>query len=135
MISNVLLGTQDLSRAEKFYDQLLALFEAEQSLRNERSILWTSPHSPVGIALCLPFDGEAASCGNGAMVQWCNGAMVGLKATSITQLKQVYQTALALGGQCEGPPGERKPGVHAAYFRDLDGNKFGVFYRTLIKES
>ena len=121
MISNVLLGTQDLARAEKFYDQLLALFEAEQSLRNERSILWTSPHSPVGIALCLPFDGEAASCGN--------GAMVGLKATSITQLKQVYQTALALGGQCEGPPGERKPGVHAAYFRDLDGNKFGVFHR------
>jgi predicted lactoylglutathione lyase len=34
-----------------------------------------------------------------------------------------HAKAIELGGSCEGPPGERMPGVYFAYFRDLDGNK------------
>lgn len=119
MLTNVLLGTDDLPRAERFYDALLSLFGARQAIRNERSILWRSGPDAVGIALCTPHDGRPATHGN--------GAMVGLRAHSPDHLVRVYETAIALGGTCEGPPGERRPGVHAAYFRDPDGNKFGIF--------
>lgn len=120
MLTNVLLGTNDLVRSESFYDALLALFDAKQVMKNERSILWKTRDDAVGIAVCLPFDGAPATHGN--------GAMVGLKARSIGHLVDLYETALRLGGSCEGAPGERRPGVHAAYFRDPDRNKFGIFF-------
>lgn len=120
MLTNVLLGTNDLVRAESFYDALLARFGAKQVMKNARSILWKSNDDTVGIAVCLPYDGGPATHGN--------GAMVGLKARSIEHLVDIHETALRLGGSCEGAPGERRPGVHAAYFRDPDRNKFGIFF-------
>lgn len=120
MLTNVILGTNDLGKAEKFYDALLSLFGATQAMKNDRSILWKPRDGGSGIAVCTPHDGLLATNGN--------GSMVGLKASSLSELITIYETALKLGGTCEGPPGERKPGVHAAYFRDLDRNKFGVFY-------
>ena len=120
MITNILLGTHDLRRAEVFYNELLAEFGARQVMKNARSILWKTPDSPVGIALCLPFDGQPASSGN--------GTMIGLKGQSAQNVTDIYNKAIGLGASCEGPPGERRPGVFAAYFRDPDGNKFGLFY-------
>ena len=120
MLTNVILGTNDLGKAEAFYDELLALFGATKVMKNERSILWKPGDGGSGIAVCTPFDGASATSGN--------GAMVGLKAKSLDELVTIYETALRLGGSCEGPPGERRSGVHAAYFRDLDRNKFGVFH-------
>lgn len=120
MLTNVILGSNDLERSATFYDGLLALFDARQVMRNERSILWKGPDDGVGLAVCSPYDGQPASHGN--------GSMVGLRAHSIDDVARIHGTALRLGGRCEGPPGERRPGVHAAYFRDPDGNKFGVFH-------
>ena len=120
MVTNIILGTNDLVKAEQFYDALLFMFDAKQTIKNDRSILWKSENNSVGIAVCLPYDELPASSGN--------GCMVGLKAESVEHLKNVYQTALKLGGSCEGEPGERSPGVYAAYFRDPDHNKFGIFY-------
>jgi len=120
MLTNIILGTNDLKRAETFYDSLLSLFGATQTMKNERSILWKSRDSDVGIAVCTPHDQQPATNGN--------GAMVGLRADSLDSLTSIHETALRLGGTCEGAPGERRPGVYAAYFRDLDRNKFGVFY-------
>jgi catechol 2,3-dioxygenase-like lactoylglutathione lyase family enzyme len=120
MLTNVILGTNDLLKAEAFYDALLALFGAKQTMKNERSILWKPINGSTGIAVCAPYDGQPATSGN--------GSMVGLKVESLDELNTVYETALRLGGTCEGPPGERRPGVYAAYFRDLDKNKFGVFF-------
>lgn len=120
MLTNVVLGTNDLSKAEAFYDNLLALFGAQQVMKNARCILWKPGDGGSGIAVCTPYDAQLATSGN--------GAMVGLRADSMSKLVTIYETALRLGGTCEGPPGERRPGTHAAYFRDLDQNKFGVFY-------
>ncbi|GAB6261195.1 VOC family protein [Photobacterium sp. CCB-ST2H9] len=119
MVSNILLGTNDIARSEAFYDALLALFDATKTMKTKRSVLWQTKNDSVGIAVCLPHDGEMATNGN--------GTMVGLKANSTDMVKKVYLTALELGGTDEGEPGERKPGVFAAYFRDPDNNKFGVF--------
>ncbi|RYV01725.1 glyoxalase [Shewanella sp. OPT22] len=120
MISNVLLGTDDLAKAERFYNELLTHFEAQLCQRTDRAILWKAKAFPVGIAVCIPHNGKAASNGN--------GNMIGLKADSRSMVDEIYATALALGGTCDGKPGERKQGVYAAYFRDLDKHKFGVFY-------
>ncbi|WP_242101588.1 VOC family protein [Lysobacter sp. M2-1] len=120
MLTNVILGTNDLDRAEVFYDALLALFGARQVMKNDRSILWKPGDGGSGIAVCTPHDGQPATHGN--------GTMVGLRAGSLGELTRIYETALRLGGSCDGAPGERKPGVHAAYFRDPDKNKFGVFF-------
>ncbi|MDO6708625.1 VOC family protein [Photobacterium sp. 1_MG-2023] len=120
MISNILLGTNNIHRSEAFYDTLLALFGARKTMKTDRSILWQTENDSVGIAVCLPYDSQAATSGN--------GNMVGLKANSEAMVREVYQTALSLGGTCEGEPGERKPGVFAAYFRDPEQHKFGVFY-------
>jgi hypothetical protein len=125
MIRNVILGTNNLAKAEVFYDSLLLLFDATQVMRNERSILWKPKDGGVGIAICTPYNQQLATNGN--------GTMVGLQATSLEHLVTVYEAALRLGGTCEGPPGERRPGIHAAYFRDLDWNKFGIFYVQAVK--
>lgn len=120
MITNIILGTNNLNQAETFYDSLLSLFGAKQTKRNERSILWKSEEKGVGIAICTPHNKDPATHGN--------GTMVGLSADSVEKVTQVYEKALELGGSCAGKPGERVPGIHAAYFRDLDQNKFGVFF-------
>jgi len=68
MLTNALLGTNDLDRAEQFYDRLLALFGATKTMRTERSILWKPADGGVGIAVCVPFDGAPATHGNGSML-------------------------------------------------------------------
>ncbi|MEI8593280.1 VOC family protein [Photobacterium sp. Hal280] len=120
MISNVLLGTNDLPRAERFYDALLVLFGAKKTMKTERSVLWQTHNESVGIAICTPHNGQAATSGN--------GSMIGLQANSADMVTAIYQKALELGGTDAGEPGERKPGVFAAYFRDPDDNKLGVFF-------
>ena len=120
MISNVLLGTNNIEKSEIFYDEILAFFGAKQVMKNDNAILWKSNDCSVGIAICTPHDKLSASNGN--------GVMVGLKAETIEMVIRVYEAAIRLGGTCAGKPGERKAGVFAAYFRDLDQNKFGLFY-------
>jgi predicted lactoylglutathione lyase len=67
----------------------------------------------------MPFDGKPATVGNGGMVS--------LGAANADQVKALHAKCLALGGTCEGPPGDRGGGFYAAYFRDLDGNKLGAY--------
>ena len=71
------------------------------------------------LGVTLPFDGEDASVGNGVMVAFSAG--------SAAAVDQVHAAALAAGGICEGPPGQRMDNFYGAYFRDLDGNKLCVF--------
>jgi predicted lactoylglutathione lyase len=50
--------------------------------------------------------------------------MVSFDVGSKEKVDSLYAKALALGGTSEGPPGPRGETLYAAYFRDLDGNKF-----------
>ncbi len=119
MIGYVTLGTNDLDRAAAFYDQLLAAFGAERFMENERLVAWTAGQDRPGIGVCKPFDGNAASVGN--------GMMVALPASGPDQVKALHAQALALGGSDEGAPGPRFGQFYAGYFRDLDGNKLCAF--------
>lgn len=115
MISYVTLGTNDLERASAFYDALLAEMGASRMMQNERMVLWaTQPGAPM-LAVCTPYDTQAASAGN--------GTMVALAAADPETAARVHAKALELGGSDEGAPGARGQGFYGAYFRDLDGNK------------
>ncbi len=123
MIGYVTLGTNDLERGAKFYDELLATIGAGRFMEMETFIAWAvSPTSP-GISITTPFDGNPATVGN--------GVMVALMVDSTDKVDAVYNKAIELGAQDEGPAGPRgDTGFYAGYFRDLDGNKLNVFCMT-----
>jgi catechol 2,3-dioxygenase-like lactoylglutathione lyase family enzyme len=119
MIGYVTLGTNDLARAAKFYDALLAEIGAKRMLEAETFISLSAGNGSPGLGVIKPFDGKAATPGN--------GTMVALAVDSQAKVKALYDKAMKLGATDEGPPGLRWGTFYAAYFRDLDGNKLCVF--------
>ena len=119
MIGYVTLGTNDLARAEKFYDGLLAELGGKRVMANERMRFYgAGPGQPL-IVICKPFDGGKATAGN--------GTMLALNAGSKEAVDRVYKKAIALGASDEGAPGPRGGAFYGGYFRDLDGNKLVAF--------
>ena len=120
MIGYVTLGTADMDRGAAFYDAVAKVLGFGRMMDEETFIAWGDFESPgAGLSITKPFDGNAASVGN--------GTMVALNAKDPAQVDEVYATAIAQGGTCEGKPGDRGGGFYAAYFRDLDGNKLNAF--------
>lgn len=120
MISHFNLGTNDLQKAEYFYDELLTLINGQQAYKSDRTVLYSFGEGSSKLAVNTPFDGQPATVGN--------GSMIALSAVDVAQVDSVYAKAMALGAHCEGEPGERLEGrLYAAYFRDPDGNKIGIF--------
>jgi catechol 2,3-dioxygenase-like lactoylglutathione lyase family enzyme len=118
MIGYVTLGTNDFDRAAKFYDDLFAALGAKRTMDFGTFIVWGTGRGP-GVALTKPYDGKAATVGN--------GVMVALAAKSKEQVDALYNKAISLGATDEGKPGPRGDNFYAGYFRDLDGNKLNVF--------
>ncbi|MEQ1542304.1 MAG: VOC family protein [Novosphingobium sp.] len=119
MIGYVTLGTNDLPRAAKFYDALAAELGTGRMMEYETFIAWGTPGGGAGIGLTKPFDGQAATVGNGVMAAF--------EARDQAQVDRLYQIAIENGGTDEGAPGPRGEGFYAGYFRDPDGNKLNAF--------
>jgi hypothetical protein len=98
---------------------LLAEVGGKRQMETERFISWSAGPTSPGIGVIKPFDGKAATVGN--------GMMVALMCDSPSKVKAIYDKAIKLGGKDEGPPGLRWGNFYAAYFRDLDGNKLNAF--------
>lgn len=120
MIGYVTVGTNDLERAAKFYDALLAEAGAGRAMENERFVAWSSGAGTPMLLVIKPQDGGPATSGN--------GVMVALACESEDKINTLHAKALELGGTDEGAPGPRGDGFYGAYFRDLDGNKL-VFFK------
>lgn len=119
MLGYITLGTNDLERAAKFYDAIAAELGTSRMMEWPGAIAWGTPGGSAGIGITKPFNGEAATVGN--------GVMAALEASSQEQIHRLHEIALANGGTCEGPPGPRGDSFYAAYFRDPDGNKLNAF--------
>ncbi len=119
MIGYTTLGTNDLPRAAAFYDALFGAMGIKRMMDFGRGIAWGSSMNAPGFGVMIPFDGQAASHGN--------GTMVALVVDSKEKVDALYHQAIELGATDEGPPGPRGEGFYAAYFRDLDGNKLNFF--------
>ena len=120
MIGYTTIGTNDFERAAAFYDALLGEVGAKRALEMDRFILWMNDAGHGGVAIAKPFDGSAATVGN--------GVMLGIACNSREQADQIHAKAMELGCNCEGAPGQRMDGFYAGYFRDLEGNKLSAYY-------
>lgn len=122
MIGYVTLGTNDLQRAAKFYDEIAKEMGVGRMMEFETFIAWGKPGGGAGIGLTKPYDGKAATVGN--------GVMVALECKDPAHVDRVYARAMALGAPDEGKAGPRGEGFYAGYFRDPDGNKLNAYCMT-----
>ena len=120
MIGYVTIGTNDFDRALQFYDDLFASVGTERLWKHGTMAAWGPSRDEPAFCITSPYDGNAASVGN--------GVMIALKVGSSDEVDALHAKALALGGTDEGAPGPRgKSGFYGGYFRDLDGNKLNAY--------
>src|ERR1700690_586608 len=108
MFTYVCLGTNDLPRAAKFYDAILAVLGIRRCDTSGEPdwqgwIGWGryENHGAQEKALWVgkPFNGRAATSGN--------GTMVALRAHTWQQVDDFHAAAISNGGTSEGAPGLR----------------------------
>ena len=117
------LGTNDLSRAARFYDAALAPLGLIRRASEDTELGYgLAEDRRTRLWITLPFDGKPATVGN--------GSMPALVAPSQDAVKAFHKAALAHGGTDEGAPGLRPhgPAFYAAYVRDPDGNKLSAVH-------
>jgi catechol 2,3-dioxygenase-like lactoylglutathione lyase family enzyme len=124
MFSHVHIGVTDFDRAFRFYSPIMEVLRLSLKFRDDDKPWagWVAADAPRPLFLIgTPFDGNAASPGN--------GQMTALLAHDRDTVDRCHAIALSNGGQCDGPPGLRPhyhPHYYGAYFRDPDGNKICV---------
>ena len=117
MIGYTTLGVTDLDAAKIFYTELLGAKVLVDVGR--LAMIGTSMKAPK-VAICLPYDGNAPTPGNGVMVAFPGGSKEGAAA--------MHAKALTLGATCDGEPGQRMEGqFYGGYVKDPDGNKLCFF--------
>jgi catechol 2,3-dioxygenase-like lactoylglutathione lyase family enzyme len=129
MFSHITLGTNNIERAAKFYDAVLAPLGLGQSVvepvGGPVSRCWiASDHLLPRFYIYEPFDRAEASVGNGTMVAF--------GATSNTAVDNAHEAGLLAGGVDAGEPGPRPhygDEYYGAYLHDPDENKIHVVHR------
>lgn len=124
MLSHIFIGINDFQRAFAFYSGVME--ELGLMLKFSDADKFWAGWMQSGVARPLflighPYDGEAASPGN--------GQMVALLAPDRPAVDRCYKRAIASGGTDEGGPGLRPwyhPDYYGAYVRDPDGNKLCI---------
>jgi len=124
MIGYVTLGSNDLAKSREFYDSLMPVVGGKRIMEfGDNFTMYGTGMGKPGLAVCKPYNGDAALAGN--------GNMAALVMDSRAKVDAIHARAMELGGSCEGPPGlrgeEGPQAFYGAYFRDLDGNKLAAF--------
>lgn len=122
MIGYQMVGTNNFDKAAQFYDALLGEMGAKRFMNEESFIAWAVDPSKPAFSIGKPYDGNAASIGNGVMTAFA--------CENPAQVDSLYAKAIELGAADEGPAGPRGDSFYAGYCRDLDGNKFNFFCMT-----
>ncbi len=122
MIGYTTIGSTNLEKSLAFYDELLAMVGGKQLMGLERIKFYGTEEGGAMLAVCLPADGEAQSCGNGQMVAISGGSAEGAQA--------LYNKAIELGATDAGAPGQRVSFFYGAYVTDPDGNKLCFYHMT-----
>ena len=121
MFLYITLGTNDLDRATRFYDPVMATLGLIRARTEPDEIGYAAPDAArCRLWVTRPYDGNPATVGN--------GSMPALVADSHAAVDAFHAAALAHGGTDEGAPGLRPhgPSFYACYVRDPDGNKLSA---------
>lgn len=110
MIHHVSVGSNDIKRAQAFYDPLMALL----GYRNIRDHAHSLDYgiTEVEFSVETPVDGAPATAGNGVHICF--------EAADREAVREFHRLGLELGGTDEGAPGLRP---------NYDGNYYGAFVR------
>jgi len=123
MFSHIMIGTNDLDRAKKFYDSVLGTLGVGPAVVDGHRIFYITPKGIFSVS--KPIDGKPATAGN--------GGTIGFAAASSEQADAWHKAGIAAGGTtCEDPPGVRSGNsgkMYLAYLRDPDGNKLCALHR------
>jgi catechol 2,3-dioxygenase-like lactoylglutathione lyase family enzyme len=117
VFSHVTLGTNDIEKAEAFYDAVMTVLGHPVLFKGGGVAAYGEPAGEK-VFILPPFDKQVANSGNGVHVAF--------KVDSRATVDAFHTAALANGGTDEGPPGLRAyyhPNYYGAYVRDPDGNK------------
>ena len=120
MIGFVMIGTNDLNKAIKFYDILLETIDLKRVITNEKYIGYSPKEKTGNIEFYVtnPVNKKKATYGNGTQISFV------LKSKEAVD--KFYNLGIKLGGKDGGAPGVRS-GDYYCYIRDLDGNKICSF--------
>jgi catechol 2,3-dioxygenase-like lactoylglutathione lyase family enzyme len=123
MFSHIMIGTNDLDRAKKFYDSVLGTLGVGPAVVDGHRIFYITPKGIFSVS--KPIDGKPATA--------ANGGTIGFAAASSAQADAWHAAGIAAGGTtCEDPPGVRSGNsgkMYLAYLRDPDGNKLCALHR------
>lgn len=128
MFNHVMVGTNDIDRAKRFYDAVLGTLGVGEPVRHISPTGHTRlfyRHNGGTLGITQPLNNQPASP--------ANGGTLGFKCTSPEQVKLFHDVAVANGGKSiEDPPGLRENdmgAMHLSYVLDPDGNKLNALYR------
>ena len=120
MIGYTMVGVKDIGKSAAFYDKVLGTMGATRKMEYEKFILWNDAADHPSFSICIPYDGNEATVGNGSMIAF--------PVKSEEMVHKVYDCAIKNGATSEGEPGMRDGGYYIGYFRDLDGNKLAAYH-------
>jgi catechol 2,3-dioxygenase-like lactoylglutathione lyase family enzyme len=116
MLHHVSLGTNDVVRAQKFYDPVLKTIGLKLIKQSPESLDYGS--TQIEFSLEMPSDKKAATAGNGTHIAFA--------ADSRKSVDAFHRAALENGGTDAGAPGlrpEYDANYYGAFVLDPDGNK------------
>ena len=127
MIGYITVGADNVPLAERFYSAFLPSLGYSLDVSPE-GLSYSLPgtpaenHQPADFYVKPPYDGQAASVGNGTMVAF--------QVTVQSLVAELHAAALVAGGRNEGSPGfrsEYSAHFYVGYLRDPQGNKIALF--------
>lgn len=115
MFTHVMIGSNDLERARRFYDATFSALGGNPGEMDARGRL-VYAHQGGLLMITKPIDGKPATA--------ANGGTIGIAAASDANVLAWYAAGIAHGGTAtEAPPEKRQNGSFVAYLRDPDQNK------------
>ena len=109
------VGSNKLEEAKAFYDALLGSIGWEPLFEHPSGGRLYGGKGQGMFGVLGPIDGNPATVGN--------GFTGGFSFDTGEEVAAFHAKAIELGATNAGDAGERAPGIHFGYFRDLDGNK------------
>jgi catechol 2,3-dioxygenase-like lactoylglutathione lyase family enzyme len=124
MFTHVMVGTNNIETAKKFYDAVLGAIGVPEGRADPKGrVFYRTKTGAFGIT--KPIDGQDATC--------ANGGTIGFACASAEQAKAFHDAGVANGGKSiEDPPGWREGAagkIYLAYLRDPAGNKICALCR------
>ncbi len=124
MFSHVMVGSNDVAKAKKFYDATFAALGGKPGMQDDKGRL-IYMHNGGMFLVTPPINGEPA-CG-------ANGGTIGFAMDSPEQANAWHAAGVANGGTAiEDAPGVREASfgkLYLAYLRDPCGNKLCALKR------